>query len=195
MSHHKYHTQALLVGVSPRGEKDVSIHLLTEDLGLIVAVSKAARSLRSKHRMSLTEGNLVKASVVRGQEFWRLTNVSFIKSFYSDLQSNKDALRIMWSINTLIRRIVPQDVVPMSLFDIVAGLWQVLPSLNKEEAYSAECIALLNIVHDLGYLGEDPKWQKFIGKYEYESELLHEMGSIRKEAIVVINNSIQMSHL
>lgn len=89
MAHHKYSTKAAILNVKPKGESDVIISMITEELGLLRAVGKSMRTAHSKLRMSVQEGVLVTVSLVKGREVWRLTNSVDSFSYYSLFKGTK----------------------------------------------------------------------------------------------------------
>ncbi len=73
MSYHIYTTKALVLNTRTYREADSVYLLLTRDLGLIRATATGVRKESSKLRGSLEPISMTLVSLVRGQDYWRLT--------------------------------------------------------------------------------------------------------------------------
>ena len=67
MSHTIYTTEAIILKRVATGEADVTLWILTEDLGIIVARAQGARKEVSKMRSHLQVLDLLSLSVVKGR--------------------------------------------------------------------------------------------------------------------------------
>lgn len=149
-------TQAIVLKSYDSGERDSTISLFTKDLGQIYAKVSGIRDIKSKHRYSLQEHSLVDVSLVQGKNGWRITNSSFIKSYYFDLNNeNKEGRREkILRILSLVKRFYLGEEANEKVFeDLVLGFEQINQSkdLEKEEAK-----IVFNFLNDLGYI-EDKK--------------------------------------
>ncbi len=73
MSYHIYTTKALVLSARSYREADSVYLLLTRDLGLVRATATGVRKESSKLRGSLEPISITLVSLVRGQDYWRLT--------------------------------------------------------------------------------------------------------------------------
>ncbi len=73
MSYHIYTTKALILSTRAYREADSVYLLLTRDLGLVRATATGVRKESSKLRGSLEPISLGLVSLVRGQDYWRIT--------------------------------------------------------------------------------------------------------------------------
>lgn len=76
MSHIIYQTEAVILRTEERGEASRLFWLFTEQFGLVVAHAQSVRAGHSKLKHQLQLYNLVKVSLVRGREWWRVVNVA-----------------------------------------------------------------------------------------------------------------------
>jgi len=148
MSHTVYSTDAIVLGRVGTGEADVTLWLLTRELGLIVAKAQSARKEEAKMRSYLQMFGYLRASLVRGKHVWRVTGTEQI-----DKDSGKilcgQALSSFANIANFVRRMTVSDTQSMSeLFDIVLITKHELINNNK----TAELEAMAKILVSLGYL-------------------------------------------
>ena len=87
MSYHIYTTDGIILKRKPFGEANVLLHILTEDLGLILASATSARSAHSKLRLALQEYSYCSASLIKAKNGWKVTNVVEKNNFYFDIDN------------------------------------------------------------------------------------------------------------
>jgi DNA repair protein RecO len=179
--------------MKPYGEGNAVVTIMTKDLGLIRAIAQGIRLAKSKLRMSIQECSLSQVSLVKGKDMWRLTNTVHATLFYPLLK--KKASTTAFNVQALIERLTPADEPHAAIYEVIVGLWKRLSEINPPFYKALECIALLNVLHELGYLGEELKWQEFIGVYEPDIIALATMDEVLQEAIYTINASLLATHL
>ena len=74
--HHLHHTEAYVLGSSPKGEDSKLLRLYTRELGLVYAHAQGVRKLSSKLRFTLQDFSLATVDLVRGREIWRVTTAT-----------------------------------------------------------------------------------------------------------------------
>ena len=74
--HHIHHTEAFVLGSSPKGEDSKLLRLYTRELGLVYAHAQAVRKLSSKLRFTLQDFSRASVDLVRGKEIWRVTTAT-----------------------------------------------------------------------------------------------------------------------
>ncbi len=76
MSHIIYSTEAVVLKTAEQGESNKLFWLFTKQFGLVLAHAQSVRAGHSKLKHELQLYNIVKVSLVRGREYWRIVNVS-----------------------------------------------------------------------------------------------------------------------
>ena len=76
--HHIYTTEAIIIKSISMGEANRIYFLLTRDLGFIKATAQGVRLAKSKLKGHLLTFSLVKISVVKGKDLWRITSAESI---------------------------------------------------------------------------------------------------------------------
>lgn len=194
--HHIYHTEGFILKSVPTGEANRLFYILTKDLGLIKATAQGVRLLKSKLRYKLQNQTLVKISVVRGKEIWRIVGVEHEESFKNAHNKGREKTSFFAKISSLVLRLSPGEEKNEQLFNTV---WEIFSYLeNNGEILLDECvehIVALRILKHLGYLKNMQEFS-FLGNDNIieESRLCLARES-RKLIIAEINNALQESHL
>jgi DNA repair protein RecO (recombination protein O) len=196
MAHHVYTTNALVLDSGPGREADKLYTLLTRDLGKIRATAQGVRLIKSKLRFSLQDFSLLKVSIVRGKEFWRIVNAVPHENLYQKHKDNKDVVFALAQVFLLLKRFVPDEEKNELLFEIVIESFQYLQnnSIPKAQVKSFEYILVLRILDNLGYLGSHEKLDAFITE-DLDEQLMRNMEKAKKEAVAAINRSMRESQL
>src|SRR5690349_11857408 len=93
-------TPGFIIGSRPYGEAGKMLSIFTRDLGLVLAAAQGIRLEKSKLRYSAQDYSFGTFSLVRGKEFWRLTNSaptsageSSLPTARSESEDTKEELR------------------------------------------------------------------------------------------------------
>lgn len=192
MSYHVYTTDGVILKRSYFGEADVVLHILTENMGLIVASARSARASVSKLRPALQEYTLATVSCVKGKSSWKVTNISPIKNFYFD--GNKYSHRTLAQITSLVLKMMPGEIAHPEVFRIFKNSFNHLMFLPEEKMTSFEILVVLRILHELGYVAPE-KIKNYIFSDDFSPELLSSVDENKKILVDVINNSLRASQL
>ena len=197
MSYHIYHTKGVVLGSAPSGEASRHHLIFTRELGLVWAKAQAVRTMRSKLRHSLTDCTFGEFSLVRGKEIWRLTSAKMHSNHYFDLKHIPEVRNMLTRVTLLLKRLLHGEERHDALFDTVESVL-VFAHTHRFDQVSLsqfESIAVLRILHLLGYLGSSPELSTFVGSTDWSSELLTNFGGYSRQAIATINQSLRESHL
>lgn len=128
-----------------RREADRVYSILTRDFGLVRASALGVRKEASKLRGALEPVSLVRISLVRGKEYWRITSVELIEKI--------DPLPEILRPLALLEKLVQGEAPNQELFDTL--IYQSICEGVSEEKFVA------GILFHLGYLKEaDLKLEK-----------------------------------
>lgn len=187
----------------PFGEGNSFIYLFTRDLGLVGASARSVRDIKSKLRYGLQTFCRSTVSLVRGKNEWKVTSALPKKNFYyifsqkDTVQHGAEKFLVCAHVLSIIKKLVAGEEKNEALFDIVQSGFDFLEdnALNKEEVSFFECILMLRIVSNLGYLTSDHDLRVFVESKDWNSDLLVQMEKYKKKAIFEINKSIRESQL
>lgn len=197
MFYHTYNTEAFILGSRPSGEASKYIYLFTRELGLIGAHAQGSRQLKSKLRYALDDLSHSKISLVKGKNSWKLTNAAPHKNLFSQFKSEPAKLRLAANALALIKKLVAGEEKNAKLFEILEQGFAFLEqnNLSEEDVQNAEAIFMLRILNNLGYFGASKTLENFAYTDAWNQALLQEMSRERRNAIFVINKSLEASHL
>src|SRR5438046_1885798 len=117
MSYHIYTTDGIILKRTPFGEANVLLHVLTQDLGLIIASARSARLSMSKLRPALQEYAYVSISAIRGKGGWKVTNVADKGDFYFGYEPHQQ--KLIAQIGTVLLQMIAGESVHPEIFHIV----------------------------------------------------------------------------
>ena len=206
MSYHIYTTDGIILKRTPFGEANVLLHILTEDLGLIMASARAARLSVSKLRPALQEYALVSLSCIKGKNGWKVTNVVEKGSFYFEYPEYTH--QVVAQIGTLLLKMISGEAPHPEIFQTVLTSFEFLKSLLEKDVANFEILVVLRILHQLGYVasGGETKLQHTQGSpmyveiflndaTEWNNELLEKVEKSKSTLVGLINKGLKESHL
>lgn len=193
--HHIYTTKAIIIKSIPIGEANKYYFLLTEDLGFIRATAQGVRLDKSKLKGHLQDFCLVKISLVKGRDIWRITSVETIESgvFLNDI--NK--LICIKNLFSLLLRLLHGEEKNEQLFASVESSYNFLlkNKLSQNNVKNLETITVLRILYHLGYFKQSFDLFDFAKDNELSLEKLNSFDNKKKMAILDINNALNETHL
>ena len=180
MSHTIYTTDAIVLHRVSTAEADVTLWLLTRELGLVVARAQGARKGTAKMRGHLQLFSFLQVSLVRGKYIWRVTGVEAGKQgVLPTLQG--EALSTFARIATFVRRMILTDTQSaLELFEVVLSARE---GITEQVVRKVELVCLVKVLIILGYI---------------ENDVLRKIDSdsiTDDELMQVVNNAITESHL
>lgn len=171
--------------------------MYTEDFGLISAIAKGLRDMKSKLRYSLQELSYGTVALVRGREFWRVTNAATEISLFN--KSLAPSLRTTLATTlAFVKRFSPGEDRNNDIFEslkqISSFLFHYQKDISAEDALIVELVTQLRIMYSLGYI-KNISTNKNILTEVYSLENIRgwhdEVVSVKR----MINEAVQTSHL
>ncbi len=193
MSYHIYTTEGIILKRSSFGEANLLLHILTHDLGLIIASARSARVSASKLRPALQEYTLVSLSCVKSKNGWKVTNVTETQSFYFDYPDHTH--RVVAQIVSVVLKMIPGESNHPEVFDVVKTSFNFLKELDKEDVESFEILSVLRILFLLGYVAKTSVTEEFLADNKWNKELLSSVLGKRHDLVKVLNEGLKASQL
>ncbi|MFA6273254.1 MAG: DNA repair protein RecO [Candidatus Paceibacterota bacterium] len=194
-------TPAIVVRSRNSGENGKIFSLFCRELGLIRAHAQGVRKNNSKLRSHLADFSLVKVSLVRGKNFWRLTGATSEKNYYYSLKDAPLKLKAAANVIRLLERLLHGEEKNEKLFDLVQSGFDFLdnllcqPTEKKEKILIFETALVLRILHQLGYVQKHQNISPFAETSDWNEKLLVATQPRIPHLITVINQSLHESHL
>ncbi len=197
MAHHMYHTPGLVLSSRGVGEANSLFNIFTRELGMIEASAQAVREVKSKLRFSLRDFSLSELSLVRGKQGWKITSAVLDNNFSDKYGPGSNSLRVAARVSNLLQRLVAGEEKNERLFDMVGAALRFLSTetLSEDELANAECILVLSILHELGYLQDESAFRPFIGEVSWSRELVCSAAPLRSKIVAQINTSLRESQM
>ena len=194
MSYHIYTTDGIILRRTPFGEANILLHILTEDLGLIIASARSARLSSSKLRSALQEYAQVSVSCVKGKNGWKITNVVEKGSFFFEYEEYLH--KTVSQVASLLLKMIQGEAPHHEIFQIVKTGFDFLKSLSEKDILNFETLIVLRVLHQLGYVVIDSNTEIFLkDTVEWNNELLEKIRENKINIIETINRALKESHL
>lgn len=184
MSHHVYTTRGVVLGSMPLREADKLVLILTRDLGLVVATARGIRNHNSKLRPILDDLSIVKVSLVKTLQGWRVTTAELIKSFQMGPRASRPLIKSLNQIIRLLRKLVKGEEKSIKLFEDLERDMLELVEDTKINAEDWEIRTVSRMLCNLGYFEN-----KFVPQ-SYNDVALNKKALIR-----LINDGLHSSGL
>jgi recombinational DNA repair protein (RecF pathway) len=190
-------TSAIIIKADNLGEADKRLLLMTADLGLLWARVLGARKQESKLRPFLQEWDLIDTTLVFGRQGWRLTSAFCQRSFYREICSSREKVKLIARFFRLILRLVQGESDDRRLFSVIKTGLEFLASRNFQDSFlfDFEAIWALRALHSLGYVGENIALAPFYAETVLSEELLMRLPPYRQTVFQAINLGIRESQL
>lgn len=192
-----YHTPGLVLSSRGVGEANSLFTIFTRELGMIEASAQAVREVKSKLRFSLRDFSLSELSLVRGKQGWKITSAVLDSNFSDVFGAGAFSLLVAARVSGLLQRLVAGEEKNEHLFDMVSVALHFFSAeaLSEEELANAECILVLAILHELGYLQDETAFRPFIGDVSWSRELVQSAAPLRPKIVAQINTSLRESQM
>ena len=176
------------------GEANTTVSILTKNFGLLRATARSARFEKSKLRYGLEVFTHARFSFVRGKHEWKVIGVEKVSR---DLFSSSASARaVAGRMTRLISRLVHGEEHGPALYASVReGFRFIARSHNTEEIEGAECVIVLQILSELGYIQKSPQLTPFIDYQLLSKELTAQALIVRPLLVRTINNSLAITGL
>ena len=192
--HHIYHTEGTILGSKNFGEAGKYYSIFTRDLGMVSASAQGVRKMSSKLRFVLQDFAYLKIDLVRGKDFWRVTNVSKT-NILEQLPKQARKFKIFGNIAVLLKRLLRGEDPNEALFaDLLNGLIILEKCATTEDLPNIEIIIVLRVLANLGYIGGGEKLNNLI-QSPFEEDLIFEVSRNRMRVLSEINKALKETHL
>jgi DNA repair protein RecO (recombination protein O) len=191
-----YETKGYVLSSIPSGEADRLLNVFTKELGLVRAKAQGIRYEKSKLRFSTQDFSEVNISLVRGKGYWRLVNASSESNLFQEIK-DRNKLEVVLRIFSLLERLIQGEEKNDDLFNILDSAISYLSNtdIKKEDLLDVECVIVLRILNNLGYVGNNKNLSFFTLGSDMHDDVAKEMKTERKHALTEINRALKESQL
>lgn len=150
MSYATYITDALVCGTYNRSTADRSFALFTREAGLLYAEAKSVREERSRQRYALQDFSLIRVSLVKGKQTWKVGSVEAVTNYFTRATSRQERASVV-RVGRNIRRFIQGQEASPELFDFVREALEVVVLDHKNREFFDQYIEL-KLLLLLGYV-------------------------------------------
>ncbi|KKU78632.1 MAG: repair protein RecO protein [Parcubacteria group bacterium GW2011_GWA2_47_7] len=195
MSHHIYHTEAIILGARPSGEGDRLLYCYTRELGLVVAHARSIREARSRLRYALQLFSHAQIDLIRGKYGWKLISATPISSF-RELWSHAGRRRVAAEHLRLARRLIQGEEQHEVLFDdFLNGLTLISTLFDRESLKDAELLLVVRLLDALGYWGEQKELSLAFAGCTFTEDDLAKIRPHRSAIVAGVNRALDSTQL
>lgn len=194
MAHHRYQTEAIILGNVPRGESNRVFFLFTKEVGLISASAQGVRKLSSKLQFSLSDFGHADIDLIRGQDIWRIVDAQ--ERTPHPFQGRMEHMRVFARATRLVRRLVHGERKEEVLFSDMCQFRVFLAheELSPLECRAAEITMTIKALIHLGY-GGGGEHTEHIATEPFSRALLSQASLQSRTLVPFINTRLKESHL
>ncbi|MFZ2621457.1 MAG: recombination protein O N-terminal domain-containing protein [Minisyncoccia bacterium] len=194
MSYHIYTTPGIILKRTPFGEANIMLHVLTRDLGLIIASARSARLSVSKLRSALQEYTYVSLSCIKGKNGWKITNVVENGSFFYEYPEYSHVT--MAQVASVLMKMIPGESPHPEIFETIESGFEFLESLREVSTPDFEVLIVLRILYQLGYVVINENTEIFLkNTTEWNELILQKIKENKVKIIGLINKALKESQL
>jgi recombinational DNA repair protein (RecF pathway) len=161
---------------------------------MITATAQGVRKMSSKLRYVLQDFAYVKLDIVQGKNIFRVTT-ALKTNMLEDITKNPETFAVFANIARLLKRLLAGIEPNEALFlDLINGLSVLEQARPKEDLRNIEMVIVLRILHNLGYIGENPVLENLV-KSPFEDKLIFHVSKSRAHVLDQINKALKETHL
>lgn len=186
-----YETEGIIISSRDKGETSRDFKILTREFGVIFASAQGIRRFNSKLKSFLIPFQPARFFLVRGKETWRVVNVLEGEHIRLGVHERVYIVRPL----SLISKLVHGEESDSILYSIIESLYTSLATTPPAERGLAEELASLRIVFILGYVQVPASFGDIVHLSDFSSDTLLRFAPKRRDAIVLVNEALRVSHL
>lgn len=152
MSYATYITEALVCGTWSRNTADRSYLLFTREAGMLYADARSVREERSRQRYALQDFSLVRVSLIKGKQSWKIGSIEIQKNYYHEAV-DKEARGSVVGLLRLVRRFVKGEEAHSEFFDFIKNALEVMIKPVDERQF-VQKVLQVQILAWLGYVDD-----------------------------------------
>lgn len=171
------------------------ISIFTESFGLVSGKVQGARNLNSKLRSASQDFTLGEFSLVKGKNGWKVVSVRGDSNIFEDLRGSKGKLRAGVNVLNLLKKLAPEEEASPIIFPVVLNFLEFIVEADDDLVIIAECLVLLRVLHNLGYLREDPDFKDHLRVGVIDQTVLEALAIKKQKMIDLINESLKATQM
>ena len=174
------------------GEADRYFYVFTKELGLVTAIAKSVRKLKSKNRYGLQLLSFSEFSFVRGRDIWRIINISPKENLFFALQKDRNKFNFLIKINIFLKKFLQGEEKNENLFIFFVKVIDFLKKNNfqNSDLENFELFVKAKILNNLGYFNPEGQYKIFLSLFDENKDFkegIREVGLLKKQLLMEIS--------
>lgn len=192
MAYRHYETEGFILGGKNSGEANSFLRIFSSHFGLVDVLAQGVRREKSKLRYQLSKGTLVKLTLIRGREYWRLVGAEPIGELANPTQTS-----FSQKIGSVLIRLIHGEEASHPIFADLKQAWELLASSPSRPRFvgDLEVFVLIRVLSNLGYLAKTPETETILSAVNFTCREVEGMADNRSKLIGLINLSLAASGL
>lgn len=154
MAYRVYQTEGIVLGKKDFGEAERMFYIFTEKFGMVKAIARGVRYIKSKLRPNLDLFFYDNFSLIMAKDIWKITDATEIANI-----KNSEGLKIFAKIANFLTRMIKGEEKNDFIWQEIKNLFFCLKSDNRN-LKDLEISFLARLLNNLGYLPEIPSSRK-----------------------------------
>jgi len=154
MAYRVYQTEGIVLAKKDFGEAERLFYIFTEKFGMVKAVARGVRYIKSKLRPNLDLFFYDNFSLIMARDVWKITDATEIANI-----KNPEGLKIFAKIANFLTRMIKGEEKNDFIWQEIKNLFFFLKSDNRN-LKDLEISFLARLLNNLGYLPEIPSSRK-----------------------------------
>ncbi len=189
--YHKHHTKGIVVYGMNEGDDSKRIWIFSEDFGLLGAKAQGSRKSGSRLKFGLQDFSYGTFSLIKGKTGWKLVSVNTENNFFEDLKFSKVRASIAVNVLNFVHKNIGIEEENKELFKIVFDFLKFLKITEDSKVSLAECLVMLRVIHNLGFLKHDPEFSNYLAFSVLDEKELELVAPRKAQMINLINDSMK----
>ncbi|MFT5036826.1 MAG: recombinational DNA repair protein (RecF pathway) [Candidatus Azotimanducaceae bacterium] len=185
-----YITDAVVCGSKQSFTSDKSYLLFTCDAGMLWANARSVRVEKSKQRYALQDFSVIRVSLVKGKNGWRIGSVAAMSNPFMEATSQHARASIAVIVK-LLRRFVQGEELHPGMFEDTTAVLSYIVGAEKETCYNLQNQFTLRTLYTLGYIAPHTSYAELIEAKDPWSAPTE----ISRDACKAIEKALSVSHL
>ena len=154
MAYQVYQTEGIVLAKKDFGEAERLFYIFTKEFGMVRAVARGVRYIKSKLRPNLDLFRYNNFSLIMAKDVWKITDASEISTI-----KNPEGLNFFAKISVFLTRMIKGEEKNDFIWQEIKNLFFRLKSDNRN-LKDLEIYFLARLLNNLGYLPEIPSSRK-----------------------------------
>ena len=189
MAYRTYTTEAVVCGSKNNYTSDRVYLLFTKDAGMLWATARSVRAEKSKQRYALQDFSIIRVSLVRGKNGWRVGSVESAGNPFTEAYT-REVRGCVTSIVKLLRRFIHGEEAHPAIFRDVSAALKSSTNIPVGMLDLLRDLFTFRLLNALGYIGNDTTYAPYVDRIDWSNP-----PKLNPKAEKAVTYALEVSHL